>query len=530
MSIPGRQSIIAQVVIGVTGHRHLEPQPGLIQGIRSAIESIKKMLPSLRSTPVTLSVLCPLAEGADRLVAREVLSIPDSTLEVVLPFDKEDYLQDFETSESRAEFEELLSRASSVRQLSSKGSRPEAYERMGYYIVDQCDVLIAVWGGKGAEGRGGTGDIVQYARKGNCPLFWVHTEEPGKITVEPGSGLDARPFHDLDEYNSERVNSKTFEQGLKEHSDTLAGHARRARLPYDELRPTLEHILCHFLPADLLALRFRYRYDRTGTLVYLLAAAAILLAAFQIVFLPERPQILIVEVVFMVAVLATYWLSRRQRWHSKWLDYRFLAERFRSALFIAASGLEVAALRPPRHLSLSYSSNDWMVPAFSSVWNRRPQPPVSHSPATEALRDFLGEAWIEDQIRYQDRASKDNSRRHERMAVTSNILFGLTLCAALLHVIGIVPHLFELILGFLIVGLPTAAASITAIRTHRDYLRNSMRSAEMVNHLKELKDQMMRVREREELLRLIAETEETMLHENEDWRVVVRFHVPELPV
>lgn len=488
------------------------------------------MVPSLRSTPVTLSVLCPLAEGADRLVAREVLSIPDSTLEVVLPLEKEDYLQDFETSESKAEFEEILSRASNVRQLSSKGSRPEAYDQMGHYIVNQCDVLIAIWDGKDAEGQGGTGDIVRYARKGNCPLFWVHTEEPGKVTVELGSGLNARPFQDLDEYNSEKLSSKKFEKRLKEHSDSLADHAQRARLPYDKLRPTLEHILGHFVPADFLALRFQHLYDRTGTLVYMLAAAAILLAVFQIVSLPERPQILVAEVVFMVVVLAIYWLNRRQRWHSKWLDYRFLAERFRSALFVAASGLEVATLRPPRHLSLSYSSNDWMVPAFSSVWNRRPQSPSSHSSATEALRDFLCEAWIEDQIRYQGRASKRNSRRHERMAVTSNILFGLTLCVALLHVIDIVPHFFGLVLGFLIVGLPTTAASITAIRTHRDYLRNSMRSAEMVNHLKELKDQMMRVRKREDLLRLIAETEQTMLHENEDWRVVVRFHVPELPV
>jgi hypothetical protein len=35
---------------------------------------------------------------------------------------------------------------------------------------------------------------------------------------------------------------------------------------------------------------------------------------------------------------------------------------------------------------------------------------------------------------------------------------------------------------------------------------------------------MEKARTPEELASLVRETEETMLHENEDWRVVVRFH------
>lgn len=52
----------------------------------------------------------------------------------------------------------------------------------------------------------------------------------------------------------------------------------------------------------------------------------------------------------------------------------------------------------------------------------------------------------------------------------------------------------------------------------------------MVRHLKELKDKMVRVQDYDGFLGLVKETEETMLHENEDWRVVVRFHSPEVPV
>lgn len=105
---PG-QSIPARVVIGVTGHRILDNPPALIERIRSTIESIKQMVPPLPNTPLVVSVLSPLAEGADRLIAREVLTTPDSMLEVVLPLEKDDYVKDFEPTQSKAEFEELLS-------------------------------------------------------------------------------------------------------------------------------------------------------------------------------------------------------------------------------------------------------------------------------------------------------------------------------------------------------------------------------------------------------------------------------------
>lgn len=231
----------------------------------------------------------------------------------------------------------------------------------------------------------------------------------------------------------------------------------------------------------------------------------------------------------MLAALAIVGIGRRQGWHAKWIDYRFLAERLHSALFMALANTDAATLRPPRHLSLSYSSKDWMVAAFSSVWSSRPQLQYLDSSALEQLRHFLGEVWVEDQIRYHNSASKHHHQRHKIMSNASNILFGLTICVAILHVVNIGPHLLESTLAFMAIIFPALAASITAVRTHRDHLRNSMRSAEMVAHLKELKDEMMVVEDLDSLHRLLKEIEQTMLHENEDWRVVVRFHEPELP-
>jgi len=186
---PSKQTNPARVVIGVTGHRTLNNITDLEKGIEQAINRIRQMVPPMVNTSVFFSVLSPIAEGADRLVAMEVLKDPESTLEVVLPLEKDDYIQDFITKESKAEFEELLSQARSITVLPSKDSRTKAYEQVGRYVVDNCAVLIAIWDGKPAAGQGGTAEIVEYARGAKCPLVWINTEDPEKVVVEPGRGL-----------------------------------------------------------------------------------------------------------------------------------------------------------------------------------------------------------------------------------------------------------------------------------------------------------------------------------------------------
>ncbi len=527
--LPG-QNITSRVVIGVTGHRELDAQPWLVEQVRAAIDGVRQMVPPLPGTPLAPIILSSLAEGADRLVAREVLQFPGAMLEAVLPFEKDDYIQDFKTDESKNEFEKLLSQARSVRALPPGADRDEAYEQAGRHIVDQCDVLIALWNGSPAAGRGGTQEIVQYARDTECPLIWINTEEPGQVTTDLGRGLNLRLFQDIDRYNSEQVNASKFEKQLKGMREFFEGAAENARLPSERLQATLEYTLRHYVRADILALRYQHLYYRLESLVYTLALAAVVIVAFQVLFVPEKPIILTSEIVLMLAVLAIVGISRRRGWHSKWIDYRFLAERFRSVLFMALADIDVSALRPPRHLSLAYSPQHWIVAAFLSVWSYRPRLAGTDSSIFEGLKYFTCEAWVEDQIRYHHSTRKRHYRRHYRMSAASYVMFGLTICAALLHIFNAGPHSLDNLYAFLAIVFPAIAASITAIRTHRDYLRNSMRSTEMARHLEELKGKMIGARDYNSFLETLKEAEETMLHENEDWRVVVRFHIPEVPV
>ncbi|MDF1883627.1 NAD-binding protein [Sulfurimonas sp. SAG-AH-194-C21] len=153
--------------LGVTGHRkNVSDNKALMQKIEKEIEKLKKV-------GIT-QVISPLAQGADRVVAKAAVDILGAELFVPMPFKQQEYEKDFDKT-SKAEFRELLS-CMSFKELSDfedkdnvtpiyDEKRNDLYQKCGEYVVDNCDILIAVWDGKDAKSKGGTGDIVDYAEK-----------------------------------------------------------------------------------------------------------------------------------------------------------------------------------------------------------------------------------------------------------------------------------------------------------------------------------------------------------------------------
>ena len=210
--------------IGVTGHRRLTDPAALVPGIRAAIQGVIERFLGPEAEPALL-VISALAEGADRLVATEVLAGPDATLEAVLPLPPGDYLDDFTGDASKAEFTEMLGRAASVWVARPGGSRDEAYERAGRHVVDRADVLIALWDGEPPRGRGGTATVVSYAREQGVPVAWV-----------PTSG-DATPVYWYDENRAAHVEEAARE--FREYNAApIPEFAVRARAERDRLATT----------------------------------------------------------------------------------------------------------------------------------------------------------------------------------------------------------------------------------------------------------------------------------------------------
>jgi hypothetical protein len=170
------------VAIGVSGHRILAEIDKLQAGVEEALQRLERAFPGQAWT-----VISALAEGADRLVVHRVLARPKARLVVVLPLPESDYLADFASPGSRQEFLTLLAQAEEVIALPQAPTRDAAYEAAGLYVLDHCEVLLAIWDGQGAQGQGGTGAIVAQARQRRLPLAWVHAGNRQPGTQEPTS-------------------------------------------------------------------------------------------------------------------------------------------------------------------------------------------------------------------------------------------------------------------------------------------------------------------------------------------------------
>jgi hypothetical protein len=179
------------IAVAITGHRILGDTERIVVGVREAIEQIQLAFPRR-----PLVVLSMLAEGADRLVAEEALRRPGTTHVAVLPFEPADYAEDFGPpgSPSRVHFQSLLARSVETVRVPLAATRDEGYARAGHAIVDRCDVLLAVWDGEEARGRGGTAENVARARALGKPVVIVRagnhhpaTQLPTTLGDEQGS-------------------------------------------------------------------------------------------------------------------------------------------------------------------------------------------------------------------------------------------------------------------------------------------------------------------------------------------------------
>ena len=169
----------APLIIGVTGHRDLvaDEVAGIEAAVRRSFAALATQFPGR-----PLQVLSPLAEGADRLVARvaEDLGVD---LVVPMPMPEHLYAKDFESSRSWAEFGRLTRYARDVVILPmAPGNTAEAianygperdrqYAEAGAWVATHADVLVAIWDGKTTGDLGGTGDVVRFRLEGAMPNY-----------------------------------------------------------------------------------------------------------------------------------------------------------------------------------------------------------------------------------------------------------------------------------------------------------------------------------------------------------------------
>jgi hypothetical protein len=146
------------VRIAVSGHRGLPEETAvLIDG------AVRKALAEYRNGVTGLSCL---ADGADQIFARAMLDL-GGVLEAVIP--AKEY-RDGLSSECHAAYDELLGRAVRIHRLEFVESTSESHMAASARMLDDADVLFAVWDGQPARGYGGTADVVAEARRREVPV------------------------------------------------------------------------------------------------------------------------------------------------------------------------------------------------------------------------------------------------------------------------------------------------------------------------------------------------------------------------
>jgi hypothetical protein len=499
-----------RIRIGVTGHRELNEGPLLAIAVREQIRRIIDLFPD-RATPISLSVVSQLADGADRLVVHQAIAEArergeEARLEFFLPMERQDYVdaQNFEP-DSLAEFDDLMEMATILREQPGVASdtseaRGSAYAAGGRRLVARSDVLIALWDGRQSGGRGGTAETLLYAAARSKPCVWVSTD--GEPVVHDNFGpWRAEAFYADVARRAELPTSIRWSPmdhpkdavqpllGAFESLDEL--NRQPLGVDYDaQLRKELVSsrgvapwVAAPFVRATTLAKRWRRRFQWTARLITLFATAAAVMLAIGLSFGKESEGWAWAEAAFFTSALLGLVVVRRVGFHRRWLTYRVLAEHLRSANFLAPTG---ADFRRQARLEAVYTGHEptgWLMRAFEEVWDRRPMRPTPLSGFDEVelaqFKAWLAEDWIGEQIDYHKAAVVRHRFWHRALTGSVVFFFLATIAFACLHSL----HTAEDAAVFFSIALPAAGASLGVLLTVNQHQAMCERSARMRSDL-----------------------------------------------
>jgi len=368
------------LVVAVTGHRDLVPSeiPGIRDRIRHFLCELRDAYPGR-----IVAVMSPLAEGADRIVAEEAITL-QMPLHVPLPMPKELYMQDFGTPESIARFESLLAAAAEVYELpivtgssaaliGEEGpARSRQYAQAGVFLCAHCHVLLALWDGKPSDRLGGTGQVVRFHHHDVMPGYTT-SSTASKVSLaddesdlvyhivcsrdrpggQPADGLEPLAVSwftaDAEEPHSREMPLRhrlVFERS-NEFSAEAQAHAGEIRngcyplLTGDQaarLPPGLRDIDQVFCAADWLAVHYQKRVLMVLKAMHVCALVTGLAYISYADFIAER-MLLFMALGPMVVAYCTSWIANHGAWHRKYLDFRTLAEGLRVQFYWAAAGV-----------------------------------------------------------------------------------------------------------------------------------------------------------------------------------------------
>ena len=475
-------------VVGFSGHRQLADTNGVASAIRTALESLRS------ESPGEWIALASAAAGADLLFVGAALEL-GMGWEASLPLPLVDFERDFPPQEWVA-VKTLLARAEHLEIASEPGSRDEAYLTGGFEIVNRCDVLLVVWDGQPARGKGGTADVVAYARAMGRPIVIVHPE----TKAVRRENFEALRLHDA---NLRFLNSVPGGESAQAGTsrDLVAAFQRK-----------VDDAATHSSP----------HFRRLIGITVWLHVSATALATASLAFGWHWAGLPWGKLLLLLGALGVALVVRTQRTHHHWTRCRLAAEITRSAL--AIWGL-------PRATRL-FADFDWagLEPLRRSldVLHRRAAREAGAD--FDSFRQYYLSGRIDDQLAYfakqEARAIPLLGKLRLGFSISSVGAIIFTALYATNATFGWpeLPHgLEEAMYHFAPIMLPVLAAAFISLISINDLHRRVARYREISIRLGTVRKEIAHSQTWAGLERAIAKAERVLLQEVFEWHSITSF-------
>jgi hypothetical protein len=529
----------------------------------------------------------PLADGADQMAARIALRYGFS-LQAILPFPRDVYLNSLLDEASREQFEALLAQSRCVLELPGESDRSlEAYVMAGRATIAHSDLLIAVWDGLPPRGRGGTGEVVEMAVARGTPVVHVpvfsetgmtirwSAFDPAVVTrkceasaekpfepaivhqvmeavVAPPRRPEEREF--IQSYHNERRRRYRYRLeyplllaaagvGRLKSADWNNEHwSDYTNAEWESFEQSccgvecvsagLEPLRCWYDWLDRLGGQFAQAYRSGHVANFVLGAVAVLLVLFALIVPDAKKYLATAEFFVIVGILINTRIGNRQQWHRRWLDYRQLAERLRPM-----RSLKLLGLAAPDHPGTTTDpvARRWIDWFAARAW-RAIDCPSGRIDAfsTRSIGQAIATHELNPQITYHRSSARQMHKLDHRLEKLGTAMFAVTLigCAILISVVWVNPGWVHAHIGWfalITAGPPAVGTAILGIRMHSDLGARAARSENTASVLEVIAVELERcplglVRTAD----LAEQAARAMYADLDDWRLISQQHELEL--
>jgi hypothetical protein len=361
----------------------------------------------------------------------------------------------------------------------------------GQVMVEQIDMLIAVWDGHSPGPVGGTRHTIARALDIGIPVLWIEAGNPeqwrildnpeslanrwsladvdladvvGMCGAKVGPGdrtdigedlLDANPppLRSRKRFDIYRRVEVLFAGDFRNLFRSLTQHYAReediisveaaallgsaAALPHSDqrlLRQTEDDIIRRFARADAVATYLSDAY-RGGMVANLLLAAFAVIGG--IAYLPffdagAKWPFALFEFALLVLILLIIVIGRRRDWHGRWFQTRRVAEYLRHAPFMLLLGVARPAGSWPQS-----SDAEWPEHYVRSIWREigLPNAAICQQTLRTALDQWIGR-HVSAQRAYHIDKAKRLERIHDNLEKVSERLFLLAMLVVAAYLLG----------------------------------------------------------------------------------------------